>query len=653
MFEGESEIECLVRPTYIYEAAERLYERVGHFHQVLGRSGGGSGGEEESLKRRRPEDEGGEDMSRGGGGGGGERGASVLAGNACSGPPYPKPGRAPKGKTWDSEKGVWIDKVTHASQTGGRGGAWAIPVMDEPPIANNSQGEPASKKAKKQYVPKYETGAWAMLVSLYEAELGGKEFMTKNELLEKAQPYSKSALVAGPIGKGGGGKGGGGFVPDYGAWSAMNKTLIEKNYVMKWSSPAKYKLTDLGRPAAKECYEKKEQAKQDQSFNDQGSWATTPRSDAPMPSMSQRSGSPGPSGGDPNVSVDLNTCATLKEGLRVRLKDLVGRKDLNGTTGVLKDFDVPTERWKVTLDAGTTLDNQGVEVKAKNISPLPSPGAPRSQIHQTTRVQNTGESYEILLVVDSRERSHSAGSDNIWAEKLRAASIPHVVRTLAVGDFIWISRNQMTGEERVLDHIIERKEVSDLASSIISKRYEEQKFRMKQCGLSRLHYLLEGDPDSLQGHMEGRSLLKALRDTYAEGFNTIRTKNQHETIRTIKEWTYSLASIHSSENLNVWNRRPTYQAWDTKAKTDKQMSVGLVWERMLHSVNRIGREAVQAIAADFNTPASLFKAIQVRGAQETLNSVKGRHDLSNRQFGQASRERLAKVLTTGTPDGDK
>ena len=54
-----------------------------------------------------------------------------------------------------------------------------------------------------------------------------------------------------------------------------------------------------------------------------------------------------------------------------------------------------------------------------------------------------------------------------------------------------------SGEENVLDWIVERKRVDDLASSIIDKRYDQQKYWLGKCGISNIVYLVEGDPDSI------------------------------------------------------------------------------------------------------------------------------------------------------------
>ena len=48
--------------------------------------------------------------------------------------------------------------------------------------------------------------------------------------------------------------------------------------------------------------------------------------------------------------------------------------------------------------------------------------------------------------------------------------------------------------EYVLDFIVERKTADDLAASIMDGRYDEQKFRLKSCGINNVIYLVEGSP---------------------------------------------------------------------------------------------------------------------------------------------------------------
>lgn len=53
------------------------------------------------------------------------------------------------------------------------------------------------------------------------------------------------------------------------------------------------------------------------------------------------------------------------------------------------------------------------------------------------------------------------------------------VRTLPVGDVLWLARGKADGKEYVLDCILERKRTDDLWASIKSKRFRDQKLRLQ------------------------------------------------------------------------------------------------------------------------------------------------------------------------------
>ena len=106
--------------------------------------------------------------------------------------------------------------------------------------------------------------------------------------------------------------------------------------------------------------------------------------------------------------------------------------------------------------------------------------------------------YEVVLIVDNREK-RSATDLNYFFDKLYANNIRCELRSLPLGDFVWTVRIKDTAmkkgyHEFVLDYIIERKTADDLAASILDGRYEEQKFRLKSCGINNVMYLIEGTP---------------------------------------------------------------------------------------------------------------------------------------------------------------
>lgn len=88
--------------------------------------------------------------------------------------------------------------------------------------------------------------------------------------------------------------------------------------------------------------------------------------------------------------------------------------------------------------------------------------------------------------------SHSKNKRHMDATllELNKTGVRYEVRHLNVGDFTWIARDKH-GNELVLPFIVERKRLDDLAGSIKSGRYHEQKFRLRSSGIPNVIYLIE------------------------------------------------------------------------------------------------------------------------------------------------------------------
>lgn len=106
--------------------------------------------------------------------------------------------------------------------------------------------EPARKRPRSsgKYLPGVGTGAYAILVTLYEQSLKADYagFMLKNDLIKLGQRLSDHSFSR----------------PDpgtfYTAWSSMT-TLRSKNLVLRTGNPAKFSLTQEGIEMAKKLYE--------------------------------------------------------------------------------------------------------------------------------------------------------------------------------------------------------------------------------------------------------------------------------------------------------------------------------------------------------------------------------------------------------------
>lgn len=147
-------------------------------------------------------------------------------------------------------------------------------------------------------------------------------------------------------------------------------------------------------------------------------------------------------------------------------------------------------------------------------------------------------------------------------------------RTLPLGDFVWIARekskNTLTDDdllrfnstqtnntnirrELVLDLIIERKRIDDLASSIKDRRWDEQKFRLRNCGLRQPTYLIEyigkGSRKNEYGGIKPDALEQAITNAEIDGFDIKRTDSFEETIRYLTFMTRWIERFYSDKSL--------------------------------------------------------------------------------------------------------
>ena len=85
------------------------------------------------------------------------------------------------------------------------------------------------------------------------------------------------------------------------------------------------------------------------------------------------------------------------------------------------------------------------------------------------------DEYEIILLLDNREVSTKTDRNYIQ-DNLALRGINCDTRPLVLGDVTWIAKEKKpNGIEIILDHIVERKRIDDLISSIKDGRFREQK----------------------------------------------------------------------------------------------------------------------------------------------------------------------------------
>jgi len=182
--------------------------------------------------------------------------------------------------------------------------------------------------------------------------------------------------------------------------------------------------------------------------------------------------------------------------------------------------------------------------------------------------------FDIILLVDKMEvAGGSAGGKksrrNITLEELHMLEVPYELKKLSIGDFAWVARSRINGNELVLPYVVERKRMDDLRSSIIDGRYGEQKQRIKNSRIPNKIYLVEeigykwnvSSRPADQLHHKGLdrdALDQAMSNTYIrDGFNVIITKSQKDSMRFLSRMTNTMKKIYHQRSLNCVTDRKT------------------------------------------------------------------------------------------------
>ncbi|XP_051001856.1 crossover junction endonuclease MUS81 [Acomys russatus] len=293
---------------------------------------------------------------------------------------------------------------------------------------------------------------------------------------------------------------------------------------------------------------------------------------------------------------------------------------------------------KLAMSEGLSTPNTGIRPEAPRgedsavpEATLSEPGTSEGSVQQQPLELRPSE-YRVLLCVDIGE-TRGAGHRPEMLQELQRLHVPHTIRKLHVGDFVWVAqetrpRDPARPVELVLDHIVERKRLDDLCSSIIDGRFREQKFRLKRCGLGHQVYLVEeyGSVDNLS--LPESTLLQAVTNTQViDGFFVKRTVDIKESAGYLALLTKGLGRLYQGHTLHSrpWGTpgdaesgaKPstnplcsllTFSDFNAEAVKNKAQSVREVFARQLMQVRGLSGEKAAALVDRYSTPASLLAA---------------------------------------------
>lgn len=521
--------------------------------------------------------------------------------------------------------------------------------------SGGSDPEDKTKKGKKtkgtkRYMPQRNSVAYALLITIYRGTSDGNEFMRKQELIDAAEASGLSRVPIAPEqGKGKPGHFGSSPRDWYSGWNCM-KTLIAKGLVVKSSCPAKYMLTQEGKEAARDCLarsgmseslersasveipsytDKQNSLDVELNGHDLESEVLSPLTqqkkpmDVPLAYLERFTGMgyskehitsafTEVSRSHPNKDASSLWPAVLchlREEQVYGSRDLIGKESravsssCNGLVQNICSHDIPPCPLRAcsSADHPTQNPNKDELVSKMNILNVPP----------LSLGERFEDAYDIILILDDREQFATQGSrSRKIIENIRSQfKIQIEVRRLPVGDGIWIARHKTLDSEYVLDFIVERKKIDDLCSSIRDNRYKDQKLRLLRCGLKKLLYLVEGDPNSSKAP---ESIKTACFTTeILEGFDIQRTNGLGDTLRKYGYLTQAISQYYKSEifedNVKSSGTCPPYDEFIKRCQDLEKTTVSDVFAIQLMQVPQVTEEVAMAVLDLFPTLFSLAR----------------------------------------------
>lgn len=150
--------------------------------------------------------------------------------------------------------------------------------------------------------------------------------------------------------------------------------------------------------------------------------------------------------------------------------------------------------------------------------------------------------------------------------------------------------------------IIERKTVSDLASSICDGRYQEQSFRLLESTLPphRIVYLIEGSLDSQQSLPKKNLMMAMISLWFSKGFSVVQTANVDETVEFIQ---------HLFEKVSKESEEKDYVSTIKIKKKDKLTpeNVDII---MLSQIPTISTVTAKALLQTYETMFKLTQSLK-------------------------------------------
>ena len=266
-------------------------------------------------------------------------------------------------------------------------------------------------------------------------------------------------------------------------------------------------------------------------------------------------------------------------------------------------------------------------------------------------------SFDVVLCVDIIETSGTGRRKKELSDKLFTSGIQIDIRKLQLGDYLWIAKEKNGSKrELVLDFIIERKRMDDLAGSIVDGRFREQKFRLKNCALKKPIYLIEKYGSMEHLPLPEKTLQQAITNTQViDGFFVKETKDIYDSADYLTLMTSQLSSLYSNKTLYALTMDMTrefkmekdhedlvqqniqyfmtFEEFSLETTKNKVLTVSELFAKQLMQIKGVSPERALAIIEKYPTPLSLVNSYESLTSQSEKENL-----LTNIQFGKGKRK---------------
>lgn len=231
---------------------------------------------------------------------------------------------------------------------------------------------------------------------------------------------------------------------------------------------------------------------------------------------------------------------------------------------------------------------------------------------------------QVFLVVDRREVLEKNVKEPM-SRLLDATGVPWQERDLKLGDMTWVVVKR-SGKEYMIRHIVERKDVRDLSTSIKDGRYRSQKSRLRQANLSSVVYLVEGKLFNNHGNRSQKdkermlpkeSLEQAIyTTTYGDSnFVTTRTEDKKHSASFLAFYTENLQLMIESSGDDLTDLVFDFDLDSFNEANAKTLDVSLldVFCKQLLNLTKISDAKALAIIKEYPTVCHLMEAYESLG----------------------------------------